>query len=98
MQHNTLGTLSLFTPAGHRKYLTTEERRRFLEAASDHPRPDVRTFCMVLAHAGCRVSEALALTGLSFDIGEGFVAVRCLNVNAGVKRGHYSGVKPGQWC
>lgn len=78
MHHNTLGTLSLFTPAGHRKYLTTDERHRFLQAASDHPRPEVRTFCMVLAHAGCRVSEALSLTGLSFDIAEGFVAIRCL--------------------
>lgn len=78
MPHNTLGTLSLFTPAGHRKYLTTDERRRFLEAASLHPRAEVRTFCMVLAHAGCRVSEALSLAGLSFDISDGFVAVRCL--------------------
>lgn len=78
MHHNTLGTLSLFTPAGHRKYLTTDERHRFLQAASDHPRPEVHTFCMVLAHTGCRVSEALSLSGLSFDIPEGFVAIRCL--------------------
>lgn len=78
MQHNTIGTLSLFTPAGQRKYLTTDERRRFLEAASHHLRPEVRTFCLVLAHVGCRVSEALSLTGMSFDIANGFVAVRCL--------------------
>lgn len=78
MHHKTLGTLSLFTPAGHRKYLTTDERHRFLQAASGQPRPEVRTFCMVLAHAGCRVSEALSLTGLSFDTTEGFVAIRCL--------------------
>lgn len=78
MHHKTLGTLSLFTPAGQRKYLTTDERHRFLQAASIHPRPEVRTICMVLAHAGCRVSEALSLTGLSFDIAEGFVAIRCL--------------------
>lgn len=78
MRTNTLGTLSLFTAAGHRKYLTSDERRRFLAAAARHPRPEVHTLCAVLAHTGCRLSEGLALTAASFDLADGFVAIRCL--------------------
>ena len=44
-----------------RKYLTGEERARFLAAARAHPRPVVQTFALTLAHTGCRISEALAL-------------------------------------
>jgi integrase/recombinase XerD len=47
--------------AGRRKYLSAEERSRFLEAADNLP-PALRALCYVLAYAGCRVSEALALT------------------------------------
>jgi integrase len=78
MRNTTLGSLSLFTPAGHRKYLTSDERQRFLEAAARHVSPRVRTLCAVLTHTGCRVSEALALTPGSIDAAEGFIAVRCL--------------------
>lgn len=54
-------TGSLFNTDGTRKYLTAEERRAFLDAASKADR-EVRTFCGVLAYTGCRISEALALT------------------------------------
>ena len=47
--------------AGRRKYLSAEERSRFL-AAADRCAPGLRALCYVLAYAGCRVSEALALT------------------------------------
>lgn len=46
---------------GRRKYLTEQERMRFL-AAADRARPDIRALCYVMAYTGCRVSEALALT------------------------------------
>lgn len=78
MHTNTAGTLSLFTVSGQRKYLTSEERLNFLAAAERQPRAEVRTLCTVLAYTGCRISEALALTAASFDVSEGFVAVRCL--------------------
>jgi intergrase/recombinase len=51
----------LFTSKGKRKYLTTDERDRFLKAAEKFDR-EVRTFCALLAYSGCRISEALALT------------------------------------
>ena len=47
--------------AGRRKYLTGDEKARFLQAA-DRLAPGLRTLCHVLAYGGCRVSEALALT------------------------------------
>jgi integrase/recombinase XerD len=47
--------------AGRRKYLNGAERTRFLGAA-DCLAPPMRALCHVLAYAGCRVSEALALT------------------------------------
>jgi len=52
---------SLFDHSGRRKYLTGEERRRFLAAASRADR-HIRTLCMTLTFTGCRISEALALT------------------------------------
>jgi integrase/recombinase XerD len=51
----------VYDATGRRKYLTAEERQRFL-AAADRLAPALRALCHVLAYAGCRVSEALALT------------------------------------
>ena len=53
--------MALHTADGARKYLTTGERDAFLRAAEQADR-QVRTLCMTLAYAGCRLSEALALT------------------------------------
>ena len=51
-----------------RKYLTGDERARFLAAARAHPRPPVQTFALTLAHTGCRISEALALRARDVDL------------------------------
>jgi integrase/recombinase XerD len=53
---------------GQRLYVTESERAAFLEAAAKASR-EVRTFCLVLALTGCRISEALALTPKSIDFG-----------------------------
>ncbi|HLJ45469.1 MAG TPA: tyrosine-type recombinase/integrase [Bryobacteraceae bacterium] len=58
--------MQLYDTAGRRKYLTPEERQEFLRAAENAPR-EVRTFCGTLAHTGCRISEALALTATRVD-------------------------------
>ena len=52
---------SLYDPNGNRLYLTKSEREAFLAAAVKAPR-DVRSFCELLHFAGCRLSEALALS------------------------------------
>ena len=57
----------LFTSEGKRKYLTAEERARFLTAASQLHRAEVRTFCMVMTYTGARISEALELTADRVD-------------------------------
>ena len=51
-----------------RKYLTGEERARFLAVARAHPKPTVQTFALTLAHTGCRISEALALRAKDVDL------------------------------
>lgn len=62
---------------GHRKYLTPTERQNFIHA-SESALHQVRTFCGILVHTGCRISEALALTADRIDIDDGLVIVESL--------------------
>jgi integrase/recombinase XerD len=59
--------MELFDPQGQCLYLTREDREAFLRAAAAAPCQD-RTFCLVLALTGCRISEALALTPKRIDL------------------------------
>jgi len=68
----------LFTINGKRKYLTQEEQMRFLQAASELDRAEVRTFCMTLAYTGCRISEALELTIDRVDLSAKTISLRTL--------------------
>ncbi|WFU32433.1 site-specific integrase [Bradyrhizobium brasilense] len=65
MRHPT-AELSLFSATGTRKYLTSAERERFLQAIKDIE-PLKRLFCTVLLWSGGRVSEILALTPETVD-------------------------------
>lgn len=67
----------LFDAAGRRKYLTPAQRLEFLAAAEKAPR-EVYTFCATLAHTGCRISEALALTATRVDIAAGVLIIETL--------------------
>jgi len=78
MHNKPLGTPTLFTATGRRKYLTSDERQRFLSAALRNPRCEIGTLCALLAYTGCRISEAIAVTAASIDFHDGFVAIRCL--------------------
>ena len=60
---------------GHRKYLTPAERDAFLNAADESEVREVRTFCATLAHTGCRISEALALTADRIDLKDGTIVI-----------------------
>ena len=51
-----------------RKYLTADERSRFLAAVRAHPKPTLQTLARTLALTGCRVSEALALRACDVDL------------------------------
>ena len=69
--------MALHTADGARKYLTTGERDAFLRAAEQADR-QVRTLCMTLAFAGCRLSEALALTVDRVDLVAGLLVLESL--------------------
>ena len=65
-----------------RKYLTADERQRFLEAARLAPRPADQTFALTLAHTGARVSEALAVRPTDIDIEAASIRIRTLKRRA----------------
>ena len=69
--------MSRHTRDGARKYLTAGERDAFLRAAEQDDR-QVRTLCMTLAYAGCRLSEALALTVDRVDLAAGVLVFESL--------------------
>ncbi|MFP4146599.1 MAG: tyrosine-type recombinase/integrase [Halorhodospira sp.] len=79
---------ALHDQTGKRKYLTAEERRRFLEAAEAADR-ETRTLCLTLAYTGCRLSEALALTAERVDLAERSLVFESLKKR---RRGHYRAV------
>lgn len=58
--------MRLYDRTGARLYLNAAERRRFREQALRRP-PREALLCLVLLYAGCRLSEALALTRDSFQ-------------------------------
>ncbi|QIG79452.1 tyrosine-type recombinase/integrase [Stakelama tenebrarum] len=67
----------VFDPKGRRKYLSADERERFLRAA-DHEADDIRALCYLLTYTGCRISEALALQRHHFEPTLGRVMFRTL--------------------
>jgi integrase/recombinase XerD len=84
MQTRGAVTASLYTAGGQRKYLTADERTRFLAASHACPRADQRTLCLTLAYTGCRISEALALTARCVEREGGFIAFRTLKKRRGI--------------
>jgi integrase/recombinase XerD len=68
---------SLFGPSGNRKYLNAAERQRFIQAALRAP-ANIRLFCLMLGWSGARISEVLALTPASIDIGSGVASIQTL--------------------
>ena len=61
-----------------RKYLTANERSRFLAAVCAHPKPAVQTLARTLAMTGCRVSEALAIRACDVDLDENEIQIATL--------------------
>lgn len=77
-------TGSLYAGSGLRKYLTADERRRFLAAANALDRAELRTLCLTLAYTGCRISEALDLRAGHVAVQDGFIAFRTLKRRNGL--------------
>ena len=70
-------TVQLVNERG-RKYLTVDERQRFIRAAAHVRKPVDQTFVLTIAHTGARVSEILALRALDVDLDAGAVRIRTL--------------------
>ena len=68
----------LFTLGGNRKYLTADEQEKFIAAANDQERAEVRTLCLTLAYTGCRISEALALDTSRVDLSDKSITFQTL--------------------
>lgn len=63
----------LYTSKQERKYINTFERQRFIEAAQKSD-PLTKTLCLTLMYTGCRISEALASTGVSVQLETGVMS------------------------
>lgn len=70
-------TTSLFDIDGRRKYLSAEERGRFVNAAKTFS-PKIEALCLLLHFTGCRVSEAIALRPYHLDAEAGIVILQTL--------------------
>lgn len=80
--------LSLFTQAGERKYLSSQERERFFRAVPVLSDPKERTFCETLYWTGCRPSEALDLKAIQIDVEEDIIVFRSAK-KLGAKKGKH---------
>lgn len=62
---------------GRRKYLSADERRRFLAALNTEP-PSIKALGYFLIYTGCRISEALSFARHQLDAAEHRVTLRTL--------------------
>ncbi len=77
---------NLFDDHGQHLYLTFDERTAFRSAAKAQGERELRTFCHLLTHTGCRVSEALETTPQRLDWHEQTVIFRTLTNSAAAAR------------
>lgn len=68
----------MFDREGSRKYLNDNERRAYFEATRNEPDKLRKAFCLTLYFTGCRISEALNLTGGRVDVSEKCVVFETL--------------------
>ncbi len=85
-QSADFSAMSLFTAYGERKYISSDERKRFLTALNVLDRQS-QTFCEMIFWTGCRPSEALALTAHNIDLDERLVVFCTLKNAASLKGG-----------
>lgn len=81
--------MSLYSHVGERKYLTSEERKKYLAALSVIENPAERTFCEIIHWTGCRPSEALGIRAINIDLEERMVVIRSLKKRGEQKGRHF---------
>jgi len=67
----------IYDRTGNRKYLTRDERLRFIRAAQDQSGL-VETFCLTLTYTGARISEVLALRVANVYLTGGLITIESL--------------------
>lgn len=84
-----------------RKYLSADERERFLASVRTHPKPTTQTLARTLALTGCRVSEALGVRACDVDLDAAEIRISTLKR----RREHWRAVavpedlvRPSTWC
>src|SRR5512143_1984864 len=80
-------TYSLHNQKGQKKYLTPEERRKFIAAAHEAADPAQRTLCLTLAYTGARLSEVVALTDRQIDLVNERIVIESLKKRNRGKKG-----------
>ena len=73
----------MFDRRGSRKYLNGAERRAFLRAVMNEPSTARQAFCLTLLYTGCRISEALNLTGERIDMADKAITFETLKRRRG---------------
>ncbi|MEP2944353.1 MAG: site-specific integrase [Sneathiella sp.] len=81
--------MSLYNHIGERKYLTSDERKKFLAALPVLENPAERTFCELIHWTGCRPSEALGIHAINIDLDENMIIIRSLKKRGKQKGRHF---------
>lgn len=68
---------SAYDAEGKRKYLTRSEGIKFLKCAGNLEESG-RLLCETVYYTGCRITEALSLTGDDIDQGQAVIRILCL--------------------
>lgn len=75
-----MSSYNLVNSNGQRKYLTIEERKRFI-ANTESALPTTRTYCLMLAFTGCSLSEALNMKYSDIDFKQKIITIHNFNNN-----------------
>lgn len=77
-EHPATNSMTLYSGDGERKYLNSEERRRFYAALPVIRDATERAFAETIYWTGCRPSEALQLDIMRVNVDEAFLVFRTL--------------------
>ena len=72
-----MSEMKLYSGAGERLYLTSQERDRFEEQSRLQPR-ETMTFALTILYTGCRITEALNLEARHIDMANHAITIMSL--------------------
>ena len=79
----------MFDRQGRRKYLNGAERQAYFDVIKGESDEAHRAFGLTLFHTGCRISEALSLTGTGIDLSQKCIVFETLKQR---RRGQFRAV------